>query len=305
MKTKLFILTISALLVGFASYSQDYVFKVLATKGDNTYKTATGSDWETLRTGTKLNDGDMIKTGEGCYLALLHSSGKPLEIKEAKEFAVDDLSAQVGGGGRSIISKYADYVASKMTPEAQEENRKKYASITGATERGLAQIKFYMNTSADIFNSVAIIRWEDQKEAESYQITLKDMFDEVLMVAETQESYFKIDFSNERLQDMDLVIVNVSVKGSEGTNSGDYAIQRVSADDAQEYVVELNDLKTSLDAESSISNLIMAEFYEQKDLMLDALTSYEFAIQQSPDVDYFKDAYKEFLMRRGYSDKIE
>ena len=49
----------------------------------------------------------------------------------------------------------------------------------------------------------------------------------------------------------------------------------------------------------------MAEFYEQYDLKLDALTSYEYAIMESPDVDYFKDAYLEFLMRNGYSNKID
>lgn len=306
MKTKLILLILGALMISYSTFSQDYVFKVLANKGQNTYKTASGSSWESLKTGTKLNSGDVIKTSENCYLALLSASGKPIEIKEANEYKVDDLRAQVGGGDDGIVSKYADFVMSKMSTEEREDNRKKYASITGATERGsFAQIKFFMETTADIYNPEAFVRWEAQEEAEVYQITLKDLFDEVLMVSETKDSYFKVDFNDSRLENMEMVIVNVSVKGEEDSNSGDYAIQRVSEDEVKNFKSELDDLKSTLDENSSISNLIMAEFYEQYDLKLDALTSYEYAIMESPDVDYFKDAYLEFLMRNGYSDKID
>ncbi|MCH8231163.1 MAG: hypothetical protein IIB82_00705 [Bacteroidetes bacterium] len=306
MKRKLLFLIFSASMISISSFSQDYVFKVLANKGENTYKTASGSSWEPLKTGTKLQSGDVIKTTGNCYLALLSASGKPIELKEAKEYNVNDLKAQVGGSDDGIVSKYADFVMSKMSTEAREENRKKYASITGATERGsFQQIKFFMPTSANIYNSVAIIRWDPQDGAETYQIVLKDWFDEVLMVAETKDSFFKVDFNDSRLEGMEMVIVNVSIKGDKDSNSGDYAIQRVNESEAKEYTVELNDLKSSLDANSSISNLIMAEFYEQNDLLLDALTSYEYAINQSPDVEYFKEAYQEFLMRNGFSDKID
>jgi Tfp pilus assembly protein PilF len=102
-----------------------------------------------------------------------------------------------------------------------------------------------------------------------------------------------------------MVILNVSVKGEEDTSSGDYAIQRVNSEDSQEYSVELEALRSSLDENSAISALILAEFYEQNHLILDALTSYEHAIQTAPDIDYFQQAYKEFLMRNGYSDDIE
>jgi len=102
-----------------------------------------------------------------------------------------------------------------------------------------------------------------------------------------------------------MVIVNVSVKGEEETSSGDYAIQLVNTEDSKEYSVELETLKSSLDENLPISNLILAEFYEQNDLLLDALTSYERAIQDAPEIDYFKEAYREFLMRNGYNDSIE
>jgi len=303
MKTKLFVLAIGLALCSYSGYSQDYVFKVLANKGDNTYKSASGS-WEALKTGTKLVSGDVVKTISGSYLALIHATGKPLELKEAKEYKIDDLNSQMSGGETGIVGKYANFVASKMAPEEREENRKKYASVTGATERGFDQIKVFMKTTADVFNNTAIIRWKPQANAEAYELTLKNIFDDVIMVTETSDNYYKVDFNDSRLKDIDLVIVNVKVKGSKESNSGDYAIQRLNEDDSQKYKSELDELSAALDPNSAINNLILAEFYEQNNLLLDALTSYETAIQKSPDVDYFKDAYTEFLMRNQWSDQI-
>lgn len=305
MKTSVLFL-VGSLLVSSLAFSQDYAFRTLTnSKGDNSFKTAS-TDWAPLKNGTRLNRGDEIKTTGDCYVVLLSSSGKLVELKEAKEYKVDDLLAQNGGGGDAgVVSKYADFVMSKMSSESKEENRKKYASVTGATHRGLKQIKFFMTTSSNIYNTEAIVRWESQDEAEAYEVTLSDWFGTKLVVAETTESFYKIDFDSEKLKDVEMVVVNVKVKGNEDTSSGDYAIQRVSSDDAQEYKVELETLKSSLDNSAAISNLILAEFYEQNNLLLDALTSYELAIQNSPDVDYFKDAYKEFLMRNGFNDSIE
>ncbi len=305
MKTRLLYLVGGLLLISSVAFSQDYVFKILTnSKGENTYKTSS-SDWTPLKTGTKLNSGDEIKTTGDCYVVLLSSNGKLLELKEPKDYKVDELKSQVGGGDDGVISKYADFVMSKMSADSKEENRKKYASVTGATQRGFSQIKFFMASSANIYNSIAIIRWKAQDDATDYEISLMDWFGEPLMVAETSDSFYQIDFTDEKLKDLEMVIVNVSVKGEEETSSGDYAIQLVNTEDSKEYSVELETLKSSLDENLPISNLILAEFYEQNDLLLDALTSYERAIQDAPEIDYFKEAYREFLMRNGYNDSIE
>ena len=305
MKIKLLVLVGALFLISSSAFSQSFAFKILTnSKGDNTYKTS-DSDWMPLKTGTMLNSGDEIQTTGDCYVVLYSAGGKLLELKEPKTYKIDDLKGQVGGGDAGVVSKYADFVMSKMSSDSKEENRKKYASVTGATQRGFEQIKFYMGSSSNIYNSEAIVRWKAQDEATAYEVSLMDWFGEPIMVAETTDSYYTIDFTDDRLKDMEMVIVNVGVKGNEDTSSGDYAIQRVNSEDAKEYSVELETLKSSLDESSAISNLILAEFYEQNNLLLDALTSYEHAIQGSPDVDYFKDAYKEFLMRNGFNDTIE
>ena len=192
-----------------------------------------------------------------------------------------------------------------MSPEEKEANRRKYASVTGAVERGDndAAINIFMPTSVSVYNPEVIIRWDPVAGGNmTYVVKLKDLFEQTIMVAETSESSYTIDFNDAKLSNAiveNLVIVNVSVKGNEDIKSKNAAIEQFSTDATPSFEVELKALQTNLGEQSSINNLILAEFYEENDLLLDALTRYEFAIKMSPDVGYFKEAYDEFLLRNA------
>ena len=76
--------------------SQDYVFRVMLNKGANSY--GTNGKWEKLVTGTKLLGENTIKLGSDSYVALLHSSGVTMELKDAGEYKISDLDAKIKGG---------------------------------------------------------------------------------------------------------------------------------------------------------------------------------------------------------------
>ena len=305
MKVRNFSIVLVLLLVsGFVVKAQDYDFRVLVNKGANEVKAGSGS-WAALKTGAKLKDGEEIKIVDDGYLGLVHSSGKTQELKSAGTYDVATLSSGVVAGSKNIATKYADFVLSKMSPEEQEENRRKYASVTGAVERGDddASINLFMPTSVSIYNSTAIIRWDPVKPNAIYQVKLKNIFEEVIMVAETTDTSYPIDFNDPKIANAaieNLVIVKVFLKDNEDIKSKDAAIERITKEDEPEFAGELADLKSSLGGtETSINDLILAEFYEENGLMLDALTSYENSIKLSPDVPYYQEAYEEFLLRTG------
>ena len=294
----------SLLFLAFTGFGQDYTFRIMVSKGDNKVKIGSG-DWQALRIGGRINDGDQLQVAEQGYLGLVHSSGKTKEIKTAGNYTIKELASTISASTQNIASKYADFVISKMSPEEIESNRRKYASVTGAVERGDedGQLKIFMPTSVSVYNPEVMIRWEPvDGENTTYVVKLKDLFEQTIMVAETTETSYKIDFNDAKLADAiveNLVLVNVSVKGNEDLKSKNAAIERFAKDATASFEVELKELQANLGEQSSINNLILAEFYEENNLLLDALTSYEYAIKMSPDVEYYKEAYDEFLLRTG------
>ena len=291
-------LIICTVLVSLPTLSQDYVFRVLANKGANSVKSGS-SDWMPLKTGARLNKGDALKLDENGYLGLVHANGRTLELKESGEHKIDDLSAKIGSGRSSVASKYADFVMSKMSTEKREENRRKYASVTGAVERatGTSAIKLLMPPSAKVFGDEALIMWNGEEGA-SYDVTVKDMFDEVIYSSKVEDSKILLHLNVEKFAKQSLVIINIKQSDNENIDSGDYGIKKLSGDEANEIKSELQELIAQIgDKTNSLNSLILAEFYEQKNLIIDALTQYMKAVELSPDVDYFGEVYQEFKMR--------
>ena len=303
MKRKVSFMLAGLLLFGYVALAQGYTFRVMVTKGDNKVKTAGSTDWQAVRIGGKLNDGDEIMIAEGGYMGLVHASGKTKELKSAGTYKVSDLSSELSASSANIASKYADYVISKMSPEEREANRRKYASVTGAVSRGTeGTINLYMPSSVTVYNPKVVLRWEPVENASAYEIKLKDLFEQTIMVAESDKPYYVLDLQDPKLREKvveGLVIITVNVKGNEDIKSGDAAIELASKDEGLPYEVDLQELKANLNEDSAINSIILAEFYEENNLLLDALTAYEHAIKLEPDVEFYKQAYEDFLMRQG------
>src|SRR5258708_876482 len=97
MKNGKILVLVGFMLVSFLSGAQDeYAFRVLANKGANEVKS--GDTWQPLKTGAQLKIGDVLKISENASVGLVHKTGRPLEVKEAKTYKVADLVDKVGKG---------------------------------------------------------------------------------------------------------------------------------------------------------------------------------------------------------------
>lgn len=287
--------------------AQDYVFKVLANKGTNTVSTS-GSDWKAVKTGSTLKVGDQVKVGDGSYLGLVHSSGRTYEIKTAGVHKVNDIASALSSNKSSVASKYADFVMNKMNQSEEDINRnhRNYLSATGAVTRGAnSPIKLFLPSSVDVYSDQASIKWtevEDVTDA-SYKITIYNMFDEVVMEQETADLSTVIDFSDEKLAGERMVIVKVSLSDDETVESSKYAIKRLDLTSNEAIVVELEELEEMTAEETAMNMLIMASFYEQNNLLVDALTYYQKAMDLAPEVDIFRHAYEQFVVSNSLGTK--
>jgi tetratricopeptide (TPR) repeat protein len=279
----------TALLVN--AQDKDYTFRVLANKGANEVKS--GDTWQPVKTGAQLKKGDELKISENASVGLVHASGKPLEVKQAGSYKVDDLAAKVGGGS-SVLNKYTDFILSSNSAEA----KKNRLSATGAVHRGVEDIKVFLpeNQYAEIFNSTVIINWESSKGGAPYIVSIKNMFDDELKKIETSETSAQVDLADPKLANETAVLIEVKSK-VDGKKSEQHLVRKLSPGRYDVIKKQLNDEAADLKEETAFNKYLLAAFYEEKKLFIDAITCYEQAIRMDPGNATYTDGYQEFLLR--------
>jgi uncharacterized protein YdhG (YjbR/CyaY superfamily) len=293
-------LTLSALFLLAVSFgfAQDYSFKVLANKGNNEVKS--GDSWQPLKTGSSLKANDEVKLADNAYVGLVHSTGKPLEVKESGVHKVSVLETQIKGGS-SVLSKYTDFILSSNSAEA----KKNRLSATGAVHRGTptgASIDVYFpekNQHCGIYNNTAVINWEGVEAAGPYVVTLKNMFEDVLTKEETPETSLKVDLSNPKYKDENAILIEVSSKADPKLISTQHLIKKLSPAEKDKIKNALNEINSEVSEGTPLNKLILAGFYEQNNLLIDAIAAYEEAVDMAPDVPSYQEAYDEFLQRHA------
>lgn len=291
------------LFLACTALGQGYVFRVLANKGTNQVKRASNGETQPLKTGATLNNGDELIASSGAYIGLMHKTGKTIEVRTAGSTKIADLEKKLASAKNDVASRYAQFVMNKMNEGDGNvnSNYRRNSKATGAVERAASNsaIKVMLPSSIDVLNPNAVIRWSEGAENTTYLVSVKNIFDEQIFKAETQETSIKINFDDENLANERLVIFNVQVKGNDEMKSSDYGIKRMSEEDAQSINENLEILRAEVSDDSPLNKLIFASFYEENNLLLDALTKYEEAIELSPDVEDFKSLYDDFLIKNG------
>jgi hypothetical protein len=285
------------ILTAIGANAQDYAFRVLANKGSNEMKS--GAEWTPLKTGASLKSDDELKLSENSYVGLVHATGKPLEVKKAGNYKVADLASQVAPG-TGVVAKYTDFILSSNSAEA----KKNRLSATGAVSRGDSYaIKMMLpdNQYSGIYNTAATISWDGSVVSGPYTVTLRNMFDDELNKFDTPETNFNIDLTEARYAKESAILIEVRSKADPKQVSKQHLIKRLSSAE-QANVKKLRvDVDKDLGGETMtpVGQYILAGFYEENNLLIDAVTSYEEAIRLAPDVPTYKESYEEFLLRHN------
>jgi hypothetical protein len=314
MKKNLFFLTCLFAMLTTLSFGQSYTFKVMANKGANEVKD--GGTWKPLRSGTLLNENDEIKVSANAYIGLVHSSGRTMELNTAGNFKVKELASKVSTGSSSVASKYADFVLSKM----EDDEPRSRLNATGAVHRaamGGSKLQVFLPRQGneerilpEAFTNQTVIRWQDMGAGKVYVVTISDMMDEVILKKETTETSLTIDYTDASFKEGEggAVQVLVALKEDPTINSGfemDGYIIRLPKKEVKEKVQqEIKSIVPDFDANSALHHFIVAGYFESNKQLVDALTYYEKAVALAPDVEFYQEAYKDFLNWAGYTGEV-
>lgn len=298
MKTRTLSLLVALITITSFAFGQDYAFKVMANKGNNQVKS--GDSWQPLKTGSTLKPNDELKIGENAYLGLISAKGAPVEIKEAGPLKVADIKVKPSA---TALNKYTDFILS-----SNAEAKKTKLGATGAVERGdkhAITLMLPSEKNSAVLNNIAVINFATTAPG-PYIVTISNMASEQLSTFETPEKTFQIDLKDSKYKFNTPgdpfsagIMIQVKSKSDLKMDSKEYMIKALPAKDAQEVSKSLETINAELTEQTPLNKLILAGFYEENKLYIDAITAYEDAIKLAPDVPSYKEAYEEFLSRNA------
>ncbi|MGF1637596.1 MAG: hypothetical protein ACFCUU_11035 [Cyclobacteriaceae bacterium] len=292
------IIILSVLLVVVHTVNaQNYVFKVLLNKGENSYGRA--EVMQPVKTGTLLFNGDKLSLKQGAYIGLMHKNGNTVEVKTAGMHDIAELGAQLEKKSQSgIMSRFAEYIFEKVGSK-EDDGRK--MSIAGAVERTVPDAtRVYLSDISNVYGDKLQLVWEPVEGNSNYSIHIKNQFDEKIESLSSKSNKIQIDLAKPALAKQRLLIISVSGTAPESFETKGYGIRRLSGDRLADIQKMLSEIEAASDASSPLDQIIIAGFYEQEDLPADALRHYHKAMELAPDNTAIAEMYDGFLLRYGY-----
>jgi hypothetical protein len=286
--------TLILFLVSFLGYvpfalSQDYTFKVLVNKGKNEMKS--GNAWIPVKVGASLKAADELKVAENAYIGLVHSSGKPLEVKQSGKYKVSELAAKISTGS-NVLNKYTDFILSTNTSQ-------KGLAATGAVHRGTSMIEVYLPKAiyGNVFSNDVIISWDAEEEQVPYEVVLTSMFGDELKKIQSSEGSVSINIDDKSFAGEDNIIVQVFSKTDRSKASDKFTIKKLPKAERSRVATQYDEVIKQTSEETALNKLIHAGFFEENKLLIDANSAFIHAIKLAPDVQDYKDAHNAFLIR--------
>jgi hypothetical protein len=273
--------------------SQEYLFRVLVSKGKNEVKSPAG--WQTLKTGSALSAGDELKITDNAYVALAHQAGGLIELKTAGLYAAADLAGKVKSGS-GVLRKYTDFILSK----ASEDLNKMIA--TGSVHRGFGdEVDAYLPDMKNSFmyRGTITLAWEPTSGGGPYRVSIRSQLDEELLLETVTGTQLRIDLNERRFRDQEFVVVYITSDSDPDMKSEEHMIRRMYPSDQDKITLALTEFAGEIGEGTALSNYIRAGFFEENKLLIDAGTCFQEAIRIAPDVPDFTEAYERFLIRNG------
>lgn len=310
-------LAILALFMTNTNYAQNEKFRVLASKGETLLQQNCKGDWSKISTGSVVNTSDKIKLSKGSYLALIHSNGKTLELSKLGVYSAQDLCKTAKSKKTSVSGRLANYVLEEINSSdnifASDDYKKKMAT-TGSVNRsfnnleaeiakGLNEEGLLQTSSPRKFNTIynnILLSWIGNKDKTKYVFTITDRFNKVIFKKELYNCFISIDSKKLKLEPDTYYFWNVYIKNNPILISSNSCFLIQSTETSKDINSKLQDLKNEIGNENTPMNkIILAAFFEENNLINDALLAYREAVKLAPNIDEYKKIYNKFLERNS------
>lgn len=293
------IISLSLILLGFTvAHAQSYEFMILGVQGD------VKSSGDAVKVGATLSSGQSLTIGSGAYAGLAHTSGSTLELTKAGTYTVADLKKQAAANSGSADSRLVSFIMDELTGGQKAQKKSgdvKYGSVTRTTK----PVQVTMPSKANVLKgSKILLKWRlkgkhTNVKADAYKLIVRDRSMNVLEEVEVKDAECTLDLSKDVFQGHKMLTYSVEVAGNRSLASGLYAftIKDLLSSDA-EFSKEHKMLTEH--GQSAMGKIVLAKFYEQNQLVSNAVTAYETAINLSEGDSPFQVLYDNFRHKNNF-----
>ncbi len=272
--------------------AQRDVFSVILNKGENLVEKS--GTTQAVLLGSAIGTDHLLKVAEGGYIALVHEeSGAGLEITGKGDYTFEDIRQRMQDQNSSVLAKYGKFLMEKLNPQ---DNGNQNLNVTGAVERGdMEAIRVCLPKVVDIYGSRVHISWHRIDDIEDYIITVKDKYDRVIDEKNINGTQYDLDldeFKHEKI-----FVLNIRAQKLAELRSPDFGIKRLSTADRTTIEAEFSNISKGAKSENVLDKLLIASFFEENNLLVDAMMYYNEALAICPDPDGFNKLYNNFLVR--------
>jgi predicted Zn-dependent protease len=152
-------------------------------------------------------------------------------------------------------------------------------------------------------NGHVTFHWHKVPHVKTYVVHISNLGEETIFQKEVSDTTATLDFSkiNFGKSKMCLWSVTAKTKHDKEHKSEKHGLQLIPAAKAAEITKEVASLTADSDPKSSLGKIMMAAYYEDHNMYVDALHEYEEALKIEHNKDY-QDMYHNFLYRAGLAE---
>lgn len=285
----------------FNLYSQGNTFIVISVKGNVEYQKAGTNKWQPVKVNQKLSITDKIKINEGGYINLAHSSGKPIQLSEAKEYSLTQVESDLLSKKSNLTSRLAKSVIEELNKSESMLANNQYkakSTITGATYRGLGENSIipFIPKKIHFINNQIQFSWFPYNNIRNYKIYITDINDQVIHSANVNDTTIVLDASKINLKTDTYYLFYVTLVDNDKVKSPSISFKIFPEKKVKQINDNIAEIINDLGIENTpFQHIVVAKYFAQNLLFFNALQSYQNAIKLAPDKKEYQIMYENYI----------
>jgi hypothetical protein len=289
---KVFFTWILCLLLSHISFAQCNYFRVFHYSGKVNAGIATIK--KPVAPGQVIRHGESLFLETGSQVVLFDSTGNAVVLYQKGNYPFSQLQTLCSESGNSITKKYFQFIWSRMTEEKKKEGTTIYASVTRG-KKVLMQIPI---DSTLLLTDKVFFSWKPVAGSKKYYLTVLNPSGKSILVNTIADTTFLWVPDTGKLVRGKAYSWHVTDIPYQTADAETHSFTFATGEQKKSCTSELDELRGQLHYSPAINALVLAGFFEQKNMFREAYIEYSEALTASPGDTVIRKTVNDFMKRK-------